>query len=234
MFFTPTMHFVTPDPMLPAEIHRTLNVAFFYQCSIALLYCLWTRRILPTDRRHPTVKSIFLEQFRWMLVLHGAFYAVEMVVTDMLGGGTPMAVHHLVAVVIFTTIAVEPHGICTVSLLPFLLHSYFWVYSTGASFFLLTLYNWSLLLAGTVGVVLRAIQQPPVITWRIPAATLLEAGVNYFTYCWNYWGTYCPPVGEQTWMDCVRVVVGCGIVMAGVVVPAVKIAQKMSRTYIES
>ncbi|KAI9004103.1 hypothetical protein BC832DRAFT_558581 [Gaertneriomyces semiglobifer] len=255
MFFTPIMHFFTPDPMLSGDVHRTVNVAFLCQCSIALLYCLWARRILPTYRGHPTVNSIFVKQFRWMLMIHGTFYGAEILLTDMAGGFKPMAIHHIVgayfsclfwqcidsqmwppgcflfsALVIFAAMVVEPQGICVVSLLPFFLHAFFWVYSFGESLFLLALYNVSLLAAGLAFAICRVIQQDnPSITWWIPSFTLIEVSVNYFTYCWSYWGTYCPRVRKQTWAEGLRLVSVSILLVAFIAIPAVRVAQKMAR-----
>ncbi len=81
---------------------------------------------------------------------------------------------------------------CVFSILPFLFHCNFWVFYAADSMFQLFLYNLSLFIVGLVSLVMYVTSQGRKTTWKMPALCVMEVAVNYYNYCWDFYGWYCP------------------------------------------
>ncbi|TPX39565.1 hypothetical protein SeLEV6574_g07124 [Synchytrium endobioticum] len=178
------------QPMLPIIYHQIPNVFWLMTSSIAMLYFLKTRRIMP---RRPTLSFLSSPVLAKVMYLHHIthtlFYIIELCVTDMYRLYTPMFFHHLAAASLMILCIFEPGIFCAVYVMPFWVHGIFWV--RGATEFdLLTIYNYCLLLAGIAGTYDAA--RLRVVTPVIPIICLALSSVNIFTYCWSYQGYYCP------------------------------------------
>ncbi|KAJ3194839.1 hypothetical protein HK101_001788 [Irineochytrium annulatum] len=103
-----------------------------------------------------------------------------------------MAIHHVGALIVFSTVLFEPNAISVVCLTPFLLHAAYWVHGA-TSDELLGVYNSLMLTCGSIGLhnnfALGSVDRP--ITYILPLAVLVVTWDNYFTYCYSYRGTMC-------------------------------------------
>ncbi|KAJ3063845.1 hypothetical protein HDU98_000380 [Podochytrium sp. JEL0797] len=156
--------------------HSLLNGLFLWQTIAALHWCIIHRRwvhlphrniaCLDCRQRHhtkgpsidkdpiPDPNSIYLKQFQLQLVAHAAFYIYELATSDMHSTFQSMALHHYVAFLIFLTYINDIGSISVTTLLPFLLHSLFWVLypslSPTQNFLLLATYNLTLYTVGFI------------------------------------------------------------------------------------
>ncbi|TPX30567.1 hypothetical protein SmJEL517_g05906 [Synchytrium microbalum] len=179
------------QPMLPILYHQIPNVFWLLTSSLALVYFMRTYRIMPRRPTLTLMKAPLLAKVMWLHhITHTLFYIMELLVTDMYNLYTPMFFHHIAASSLMTLCMIEPAILCVVYVMPFFIHGIFWV--RGASEFdLLTVYNYSLLIAGVWGTYDAA--KLRVVTPTIPVICLALSSVNVFTYCWSYQGYYCPP-----------------------------------------
>ncbi|KAI9090459.1 hypothetical protein DFS34DRAFT_371563 [Phlyctochytrium arcticum] len=221
----------TQDPIFPERIHDAFNRLWFIQSLLCMLDCLKQRRILP-DPSPPTI-SLFNSQFRLHLLSHTIFYVVELVLTNMVMGFTNMACHHLVALGIFYSIWAEWNSISAVVILPFMLHAWLWVWSGGTSWFILSMYNWALLAAGLALLSNNAYyaakfgkDAAPIRWMGLPGLCIFEVGVNAFTYCWSYYGKYCPTLDTDSFPEAVRLIGLISLTLAALVLPSIALTLK--------
>ncbi|TPX68933.1 hypothetical protein SpCBS45565_g02815 [Spizellomyces sp. 'palustris'] len=214
------------EPIYPESYHHPLNVLWFCQSLAALLQTLRTRRFLPSPK--PPQNSLLTNQFRLHLITHTIFYILELVFTDMMHSFTSMAVHHAFGMLIFGWLWIEWEGMSTVVLIPFVLHAWFWVWSIGTSWILLSVYNWAFLAVGmalfannTVYAVNYGRKMVPISWIGVPLLSIVEVGVNAFTYCWSYWGYYCPEVRPRGWREAFILVGGITAILAACVLASV-------------
>ncbi|KAI8854357.1 hypothetical protein BC829DRAFT_223134 [Chytridium lagenaria] len=128
--------------MFPIKWHAYLNHLWVLQTFIAVFWCVQHKRWVPM--KGGSYVPWAAKQFRGLLVLHGAFYAVELYTTNMWAGFTPMAIHHSVAITIFTTIFLEPNSLSITTLTPFAIHTVYWALGA-TNFTMLYVYNGLLL-----------------------------------------------------------------------------------------
>ncbi|KAJ3097900.1 hypothetical protein HDU97_004478 [Phlyctochytrium planicorne] len=181
----------TESLMFPMPWHIRFNYIWFIQCSIIYIWCIRNRIWIP--QRGTTFKPWAVKQFQFLLLSHGAFYVVELYVTNMFRAFTPMSIHHAVAILIFVSVYREPNSISVACITPFLVHAFYW--SCGAtSDELLYTYNWLLLLCGITGIHQYFLELDPkyrIISPVLPLSVLVVSWTNYFTYCHSYFGTMC-------------------------------------------
>ncbi|KAJ3227542.1 hypothetical protein HDU81_006687 [Chytriomyces hyalinus] len=174
-----------------------------------------------TDRT--LLRSPFVSQFQLQLATHFVFYTVELFATDLVNEFPSMAVHHVVALGIFF-VYINDAGTTSVTtlflfwvLLPIVEDQPHYYYA------LLTAYNTVLHAVGIVCLLnsftlvawdrlahsfkpdsnerVHSSSKPykPLICSTSPHIlgflAILEACVNYYSYCDHYNGTVCPPEG---------------------------------------
>ncbi|KAI8846782.1 hypothetical protein BC829DRAFT_491130 [Chytridium lagenaria] len=176
--------------MFPLIWHISLNHLWLLQCLITISYCLYHQRWMPMSGG--TFRPWAVKQFKGLLILHAAFYIVELYTTNMWFKFTQMAIHHSFALLIFTTIYLEPNSLSVTTLIPFILHALYWTIGASSDPILYT-YNFILGMSGMVGLhqllLVEPIDRP--ITFALPLQVLGVAWTNYFTYCHSYGGTVC-------------------------------------------
>lgn len=104
---------------------------------------------------------------------------------------TSMAYHHLIALIIFALFFTETNTLCVFSLLPFLLHASFWVFTDTSSLTVLFLYNWTFLLVGLISIAVWIVDSRRT-SWRLPLLCVFEVACNTYNYCWDFRGKECP------------------------------------------
>ncbi|KAJ3211418.1 hypothetical protein HDU67_004547 [Dinochytrium kinnereticum] len=181
----------TESLMFPMPWHIHLNYIWFLQALIVLVWAGRMGRWVPVAGG--SFKAWPAKQFWGLLVVHSGFYLVELYVTEMWTGYTPMAIHHTLALVIFWSVYREPNSLSVTCLTPFVVHAFYW--SLGAEMDpLLYLYNWLLLICGVVGLHNYFVQTDPMerpIGPILPLSVILVCWTNYFTYCYAYQGKVC-------------------------------------------
>ncbi|KAJ3158342.1 hypothetical protein HK101_001334, partial [Irineochytrium annulatum] len=159
------------EPMYPEAWHIVCNWIWIGQLLFALVGCLRETKLIPkvalpgsplvlyarkrqdpTSAEKPSWLGSFATaqgQFRVVLATHTAFYVLEMLMTSMVTKFSSMAMHHVVAIIIFMLFYFYPGNASVISILPIILHSLYWV-TGGTSIPLLGIYNIVLLLAGII------------------------------------------------------------------------------------
>lgn len=120
------------------------------------------------------------------LCMHSMLYVVELGCTNMLCGYSAMAVHHALSLLLFAVTLYEPYYVCTIWVIPYWLHSVYWVvlttvHSAVAESLLLTAYNISLFLAAAVFHYLLRLRA--VNSMGAPFILFGIATLNYYIYC---------------------------------------------------
>jgi hypothetical protein len=172
--------------MLPPEWHVPFNRLWYFQSCVALVACVYQGRFLPRPSK-PT--SIFITQFYTILISMAALYLFEISVTSTITNFPSNAVHHIAAMYIFYEILKEKQVTSVLSILPFVIHSYFWAESAGDDIRLLFLYNLALSTCGMIGLVWNS--KTKIASIRLPVLCLVETTVNLFTYCRYYENDFC-------------------------------------------
>ncbi|TPX71719.1 hypothetical protein SpCBS45565_g00792 [Spizellomyces sp. 'palustris'] len=188
------------DHMLPTRYHAVVNGFGLLQISIALAHCFSKRRYFPAES---PVSFRFVSQFRLHLVLYIIFYTFELIQTDIIRSFTNMALHHLIAIVIFAGFLSEFNTVSVITLTPFLFHALYWTVGYGRVYHLLALYNLALLVDFVLLLTNNLSKRKfcASVSYRLLACVLAEINVNAFTYCWNYSGSHCPKVDDRGWAD---------------------------------
>ncbi|KAI8854860.1 hypothetical protein BC829DRAFT_428930 [Chytridium lagenaria] len=177
--------------MFPVRWHVVLNHLWLLQTIIAMAWCISHKRWVPMKGGSYTPWAS--NQFRFLLLLHGLWFALELYTTSMWTKFTPMAMHHFLALFIFTTIFREANSLSIVTLTPFLAHTLYW--ALGAIHDpLLYIYNALLWVAGIVGLHNILMISDPAdrpISLVLPLEVMSVVWINYFTYCHSYSGFLC-------------------------------------------
>ncbi|KAI8807515.1 hypothetical protein BJ742DRAFT_895395 [Cladochytrium replicatum] len=142
------------------------------------------------------VRRVGLVSMFTMLTTHSTFYILELTFTSLMTQFPPMALHHILALAIFLAIALEPQSISIVIVAPFIGHATVWLTDISNLHYLMT-YNCVLLAAGITFLAQpgwhRGAGEKAVVTPVLGVLAIMTAATNYFTYCWGYLGTVCPP-----------------------------------------
>ncbi|KAJ1548115.1 hypothetical protein HK405_004185 [Cladochytrium tenue] len=175
--------------MFPVQWHQRFNYLWIAQSTLLLLYALRARRWVPTWGQ--SYRPWPVRQFGLLAWTHAHFYLVEMANTSLWSKYTVMWLHHFFAIIIFLAAYLDINFVSVVSVLPFVLHGYFWIRGAGDYTFL-AFYNVVLLSSGVVGLHNNLVCGP-----LAPMGSLLPLLVvslfwtNYYTYCYYYHGTAC-------------------------------------------
>ncbi|KAJ3354976.1 hypothetical protein GGF32_002304 [Allomyces javanicus] len=132
--------------------------------------------------------------FTAYLVAHTILYAAELTFTTIIHAFPTMALHHAVALLLFTHFARHlPHTwpvLHPLHLLPFVIHALYWAtlpdIEPDTAALLLAAYNLALVAAAT-----HARRSPHRALDAVAAAAVAVAAVNYWTYCWEFDGAWC-------------------------------------------
>lgn len=91
------IHLITLN-MLPLHWHLVLEYISFASTLVAILQCARKRRWYPTPSAAATTTtpSLWFTQFRVYLLIHSAFYIVELLVSHMYRLYVGMAWHHII------------------------------------------------------------------------------------------------------------------------------------------
>ena len=185
------------DYMFPERWHKVVNFIFLVQTSVAIYFCLKLRLFFPhtftKDFRYLREKTegksrkwenlhMFIRQFKYLLIVHGIFYGLELLFTDMITEFHGMALHHLVSIAVFVIMFMQPEMVSATTLVPYLLHHLYWtlgavhdeiLYVYNLYFFCLGLY-----FCDKCNLIL-------------PTLSILLPTVNYYSFCVFYKGKIC-------------------------------------------
>jgi len=169
--------------MFPEWSHILLNTIWLIQ-SLLTFRKLYTIKIfIPiNDERKWNNFPLEIRQFKWMLSSHITFYFSELLISNMIYDFHSMAMHHFLSLCIFIYMYRYPQSLSCVSLIPYILHTFYW--TTGAkNDEILYLYNIYFFI---LGFVCCNIMNPllPFLSMSIPI-------VNYYSYCVFYKGYLC-------------------------------------------
>ncbi|KAI8814059.1 hypothetical protein BJ742DRAFT_786317 [Cladochytrium replicatum] len=200
--------------LLPGEWHRPLNMVVLLLEIPVVAWCIAERRIFDRDlvtqigppsrlqisstpkSSISTIGKLGLSATYTMLMIHSIFYLYELTFTAMMSRFSPMALHHILSLAIFFAIALEPRVISLISIAPFLAHAAIWLVEINNRY-LLALYNVSFLLSGLSFLArrgwLNGMGQHVKLSSTVEILTMTIVATNYFTYCWSYLGSMCPP-----------------------------------------
>ncbi|KNE72762.1 hypothetical protein AMAG_17090 [Allomyces macrogynus ATCC 38327] len=132
--------------------------------------------------------------FMAYLVAHTILYAAELTLTTIIHTFPTMALHHAVALLLFTHFGRHlPHTwpfLHPLHLLPFVIHALYWAtlpdMEPDTSAFLLAAYNLALVAAA-----IHARRSLHRALDAVAAVAVAVAAVNYWTYCWEFDGGWC-------------------------------------------
>ena len=176
-------------PLFPAPWHIFLNKVWLLQLTVAILFCIRENRWIMQP--HPP-KSIFIKQFYFMLFAHSIFYIMEMLITSISVAYPSMLFHHINALTIFFGTFFSQHKVISVVyLMPFVGHALYWAqgdYDNRT----LAIYNLTFLYAGLFGVWEYIHKRGSTTYWIMPVLCITNTSINYYTYCQDFNGEYCP------------------------------------------
>ncbi|KAJ3329108.1 hypothetical protein HDU76_008653 [Blyttiomyces sp. JEL0837] len=191
------------DRTLPDFWQVVLQRIFLIQIIIANIYCIRAGRWVPSSAPYSVANKKTgnvpwpVRQFHVMLGIQSAFYIVEMMFSGMFVKFSTMAIHHIVAMVIFSSIVMEPNCISFIALGPFIVHAIYWSLNTWDNRILM-FYNLFLLACGMIGLynnILLGPKHRPISNFQ-PLMAICLAWTNFITYCIFYSGYYCLPLSN--------------------------------------
>ncbi|KAJ3368590.1 hypothetical protein GGF31_006272 [Allomyces arbusculus] len=166
----------------PSVASRTIPTTTAPSAEPRPWLCAWCVHVAPR------------QLFTAYLVAHTILYVAELSFTTIIHTFPTMALHHAVALLLFTHFARHlPHTwpvLHPLHLLPFVIHALYWAtlpdMEPETAALLLAVYNLALIAAA-----IHARQSPHRALDAVAAAAVAVAAVNYWTYCWEFDGGWC-------------------------------------------
>ncbi|KAI8917135.1 hypothetical protein DFJ77DRAFT_334837 [Powellomyces hirtus] len=182
---------VDPPPGYPHDVQWVLHALWALQDIQALLWCIVRKRYLPgplldlsSDHKLDLPTYTFVN---WNLPSRAAFYAAEMIWTNLIYAQPSMAAHHLCTMLLFYRIRAEPECVSVVAVLPFVLHVIPWMrfLDSNATKAAMGVYNAVFFICCTMVVVIGLRcggGNKAAITNKVPLAGILVVLCNLWTY----------------------------------------------------
>ncbi|KAI8903467.1 hypothetical protein DFJ77DRAFT_255868 [Powellomyces hirtus] len=146
----------------------------------------------PTMGKRRTLAQRFaVALFRLLAAIHAVYYLAEIAHTKLVEYEPVLAVHHVVALVIFLVMAIRTEYIMVLSIVPYWLHALYHVAGSWESEFarrVLPVYCLSL---ATGGLWATSMWLKGVGTIILPLCCFLEVAVNYHMQCNGLWLAEC-------------------------------------------
>jgi hypothetical protein len=169
------------------DILHFFNHFWIVQIFVSLVYCFFTRRYLPHLNSSGNT-SIFIRQFFIYLLANSSIYVVEIFSTNVVFSKLERFLHHIFAMLIFWTQLTDPGLVCLVTLIPYFIHSVYWLFLTGPywSDFILVVYNVSMAVSVCVLIkyihVIEMCKKLRQLIWL----TAFLAHINMFSFFYDY------------------------------------------------
>lgn len=173
--------------ILPTVAFRILNFAYFVVLTLCLARLLYKKKFLPNKK-----KSGVEPYFKLVLYTHGAFYASEILISDLWYSSVDSAAHHVASLVLFYCSCRELHVVSFVYVLPYWLHAAMWTIN---DFSPATMFSYNVALAGAIALIFHTSckNRFQIISKTLMLAAFALLTVNYSVYCFSYGGRLCPP-----------------------------------------
>ena len=170
---------------LPDVVYAFAHRIWLIQSLVALIYCFRHRILIYNDGQ--TRRSFYLNQFNLILVTNLILYMIELGFTQIIWLDSFSALHHLFACSLFyLTLKHHRHNLCASFILPFTIHSLYWIVDMENQSFswpLLYLYNVSLSLASIIQLAISINKHlNPIKSFRMPMAAMLIMWSNLLDF----------------------------------------------------
>lgn len=182
------------DELLPIEVFgkkfQTYNqILLFFnkiwiiQISLGIFYCLKNSIYLPRNVR---INSYFIFQLYSYFGLKSIIYLAELIFSKVFYDQLERFLHHIFAILIFITSILEPNVFSVFYLLPYFIHSIYWIEELGFPDTILGTYNISLLLSLSIIIHKTYNRQKKIINLKFILSVSLLFNVNLFGYFYGY------------------------------------------------
>ncbi|KND01912.1 uncharacterized protein SPPG_09021 [Spizellomyces punctatus DAOM BR117] len=165
-------------PSFPEEVRIDTNHFWYNWTLICLFVCARNGRWLPRQSNsHSRVPEIL---FLAKLATYTMYYVSELSLTNMWHGNFHMAIHHVMALLLFATFLGDGRQICVTAMVPFLIHEEL-SRSEERRLDLLVWYNVSMYTVGLVGHVIN--RRGMFSCTALPSLCVMIALWNVFASC---------------------------------------------------
>lgn len=166
------------------DINVFLNYLWFIQIAICLLVCVKNQIHFPTKtRRVGKLDNALIGQFYIYLLVSSISYLSEMVLGDILVENFELFLHHFFAVLFFYYNYLEKRTMCTCYLVPFLLHSLYWIFVQDI---ILDVYNVSLMISIVLMLLKAYKRDTKLLSFRYFICIVLLFNSNMLGYFYGY------------------------------------------------
>ena len=180
-----TLNFYTFDDI----IYFFNSNIWIYQIFACLVYCLVTRRYLPS--KSPIQTSFLIKQMNFYFISEIIIYVLEIIYSTIRIDMFERFLHHLCSIFLFSATIYEPKIICVNYALPTFIHSIYWSlirqnnFSSDMIYSILMLYN-ALLIVCSIIIIRGCHWKERVISIRIPLLATLLFNINIMSHFYGY------------------------------------------------
>ena len=166
------------------HINVYLNRLWILQIIVCLLFCIRNKKYFPSSHLK---SSFFIKQIYFYFITSSIIYLTEIILTNVLVSMFERFMHHLIAIFIFVSVMIEPQILSVIFLLPFLIHSIYWLITDwNNSEIVLFIYNLDILVNLTIMVLKTYNKKVKYYSFRVPLFAILLYNINLLGYLYDY------------------------------------------------
>jgi hypothetical protein len=167
------------------QINIYFNNLWIIQIIICLLCCIRRKHYFPSSnlRTDFSIRQIYV-----YFTTSSFIYLTEMALTNILFTMFDRFMHHLIAIMIFCSVMVEPQVLSVVFLVPFLIHSIYWLITDWYySDIILFIYNLDILIHLAIMIMKTYNRKVKFYSYRVPLYAALLYNINLLGYLYDYY-----------------------------------------------